>query len=288
MNDQPYKIITQGNLGSFHFEAIDQYFKDQQYDITSADSFLSLAKNLSSNEDLDFGVMAIENSIAGSIIANYKILREHQFRIVGEIYLPIHHNFMVLPGQSFKDISEVRSHPMALNQCLHFLNKYPHIKHVVSNDTASSAKLISTQGLKNVAAIASKSSAQLYGLYILAEKIQTSKINYTRFFILQTQDKDLRSGQFNKASIYLRTAHYKGSLLKVLKVIYEHNINLSKVQSYPIEGDLNKYYFYLDLEFDKLQQYENAILNLEKETQYLEVLGVYKNGLDDVIDYFKD
>jgi len=153
---------------------------------------------------------------------------------------------------------------------------------VNSKDTASSAQLIRELQIKNVAAIASKAAAELYGLEILGEKIQTSKVNYTRFFVLQTQDKELIKQDNNKASIYLRTAHKKGSLLEVLNAIYNQGINLSKLQSYPIESDLNKYYFHLDLEFETHYQYEKAIQDLEGVTKYLEVLGVYKNGIDKI------
>ena len=272
------KVVIQGIAGSFHYQAAQTYFNSANLDLVSTDSFLSLAENLKDDTSIDFGLMAIENSIAGSIIQNYKILRENRFRIVGELYLPIRHNLMALSGTSIENIIEVHSHPMALNQCVKFLKQYPDLKWVRSKDTASSAKQISEEKIKNRAAIASESAAKLYKLDILAEGIETSKVNYTRFVILQRDDRTVPEGQFDKASIYIRTPHKKGSLLKVLQKIYEADINLSKLQSYPIEGDLNQYYFYLDLEFDHLKQYEKVISELDQVTQHLEVLGVYKRG----------
>jgi len=271
-----FKLVTQGIPGSFHFEACHAYFEEADLDIVPVESFQELAQVLSGDDSADYGVMAIENSIAGSIIQNFKILRQYRFRIIGEVYLPIRHNLLVLPGTQMEDLTEVKSHPMALNQCLEFLENYPQIRKVSFTDTASSAKMIKEKNQKHTAAIASKAAAELYGLDILHSQIQTSDINYTRFVIMQSEDKVLPSGDFDKASIYLRTAHKKGSLLKVLQAIYDENINLSKLQSYPVEDDLNKYFFYLDLEFDDPQQYENAIAKLNRSTQHLEVLGVYK------------
>jgi len=270
------KLVTQGIPGSFHFEACRNFFKDEELEIISTDSFQELAKELTEDKSIDFGVMAIENSIAGSIIQNYKILRQHRFRIIGEIYLPIHHNLLVIPGVKIEELEEVKSHPMALNQCLKFLKNYPHIKLISTADTASSAKSVREKNKRKTAAIASLYSAELYGLEVLYDQIQTAKINYTRFVIIQNEDKVIPSGKFDKASIYLRTAHKKGSLLKVLQAIYDQDINLSKLQSYPVEDDLNKYYFYLDLEFKNLEQYEKAIAGIDEVTQHLEVLGVYK------------
>jgi len=274
-----YKIITQGIPGSFHFEATHKYFKDCDLDFVSADSFLQLASGCIQDKTIDYGVMAIENSIAGSIIKNYKILRENKFRIIGEIYLPIIHNLMAVKGQSIEDIREVRSHPMAINQCLDFLRANDIHKYITTTDTANSAKIISQNKEKGVAAIASSLSADIYNLEILQASIQSSKVNYTRFFIFQRQGSEVPSGKFDKASIYIRTTHQKGSLLKVLEVIYRHDINLSKLQSYPILDNLNKYYFYLDLEFDTSEQYEKVIPELIEATQELEILGVYVNGI---------
>lgn len=280
-----HSIVTQGIEGSFHYEAVRSYFKDEEICFLSATTFNELADVLSNNEDVRYGVMAIENSIAGSIIKNYRIIREQNFRIIGEKYLPIVHNLLVVPGQKIGDIKEVYSHPMALNQCLTYLNHHG-IKNLISTkDTAGSAKMLSERKLKSAAAIGSKASAEIYGLEILDAGIQTSKINYTRFFILQKEEAEVPIGDFNKASIYLRTAHKKGSLLKVLEKIYANDINLSKLQSFPIMDTINKYYFHLDLEFENRKKYEALIPDLEKVTQYLQVLGVYKNGIKELENF---
>ncbi len=276
MKDQ--KIIVQGFPGCFHEEAAIKYFGRNDFEVVPAISFPVLAEKLVANPNDHMAIIAIENSIAGSLLQNYRILRENQLRVVGEVYLRIRHNFMVLPGQSIEDIKEVHSHPMALNQCLDFLNQYPGIRMVEAEDTALSAKRIREEQLKGIAAIASETAAEIYDLEILGKGIETSDVNYTRFFIVQDGTQVLKTGSYNKASIYLRVSHQKGSLLKVLKVIYQYNINLSKLQSYPVLGEVNAYYFHLDLEFENKDEYSQAIEALNKETMILEILGVYKKA----------
>ena len=276
-------IVIQGIPGSFHYEAAQWIFPDEEVIIFSEQSFLQLGESLQNNLAIDYGVMAIENSTAGSIIQNYRIIRENRFRIVAEIYLPIIHNLISLPGQSIEDITEVRSHPMALNQCLGFLLQYPHLTQIATRDTASSVREIAENQTKGIAAIGSHSAAALYNLEIMHSAIQSSSINYTRFFLLQRDDRDVTVDSYNKASIYLRTTHQKGSLLKVLEKIYASDINISKLQSFPIEGNLNKYYFHLDLEFDNIENYKRVIPMIENVTQQLDVLGVYTNGIQDII-----
>lgn len=271
------KVIVQGYRGCFHQEAAESYF-DDQLEIVESLSFIEQANKFIDDTSIDFAAMAIENSIAGSILQNYRILRERRFRIIGEIYLAIHHNFMVLPGASIDQLTEVTSHPMAINQCLDFLSQYPNLRLIESEDTALSAKRISEGGLKSTAAIASKSAAKLYGLEILDASIQSSAVNYTRFFILQRDQDELPSGDFNKASIYCRVSHQPGSLMTVLKVLRDFNVNLSKLQSFPVLGKINEYYFYLDLEFFNLLQYESVIQELNDATTELEVLGLYRKG----------
>jgi len=272
------KIGIQGFPGCFHQEAAESYFGPEGLEVVPADSFIRLAEDLKSHTEIDFAMMAIENNIAGSILQNYRILRDYRFRIIGEIYLPIHHCLMCLPGQSIEDITEVHSHPMALNQCLQFLSKLPAIKMIESEDTALSALRIRENAITGVAAIGSASAAALYELEVLAKNIETSPNNYTRFFALQRDNAPIPLGDFNKASIYLKTNHNKGSLLKVLEVIYSHNINLSKLQSFPVEGIRDAYYFYLDLEYEQAEDYEAAMAGLEIHTLELEVLGVYKKS----------
>jgi len=211
-----------------------------------------------------------------------EILRENRFRVIGEVYLRIVHNLMALPEQKVDSLRTVASHPMAINQCLKYFRSYPNISLQESDDTALSAKRIREGLLPAEGAIASRRAADIYDLEILAAGIETSKTNYTRFFIVQHSDKALPDSAFNKASIYLRTSHEKGALLKVLEKIYSNNINLSKLQSFPILGEVNKYYFHLDLEFDGIADYENAIRELHDVTRMIEVLGVYqKQSYDD-------
>ena len=271
------RVVMQGFPGCFHQEAAEQFFEDQEIEFVASKSFYALANVLRDDRNVNYGIMAIENNIAGTILQNYKILRDYRFRIVGEIYLPIHHNLIVHPGISIEEIEEVHSHPMALNQCLEFLEQYPFLQLVNQEDTALSVKNIADKKWKNIAAIGSSKAASLYNLSILNHNIETSKNNHTRFFILQNDSLSLPKGEFNKASVYIRTSNAKGSLLNVLQVVYDNNINLSKLQSYPIEGKINSYYFYLDLEFESVQDYEQTIKDLEPFTIELEVMGVYRS-----------
>jgi len=271
------KVVVQGFKGCFHQEAAEHYFKSD-LEIVETISFDDLAKKFNADQSIDYAIMAIENSIAGSILQNYRILREYRFRILGEINMAIHHNLMVLPGSRIDDIQEICSHPMALNQCLDFLSDFERVRLVESEDTALSAKRIRDGQLEQVAAIASKSAAELYELEIIAESIETSKVNYTRFFILQRDLDQIPEGSFNKASIYCRVGDEPGSLLKTLEVLREFNVNLSKLQSFPVLGKLSEYYFHMDLEFFDLSQYEKVIKALNDVTIELEVLGLYNKG----------
>ncbi len=269
------KVIVQGFPGCFHEEAAHKYFGQLPLEIVPARTFSDLAHTLVHQPDDHIAIIAIENSIAGSLLQNYRIIRENHLRVIGEVYLRIEHHMMALAGQSIDDIYEVHSHPMALNQCLDFLRNYPQIRLVEKEDTALSAKVIRDENVKGVAAIASKTAAGIYDMNILAEGIETSKINYTRFFITQDSTQPLVLADFDKASIYLRVPHRKGSLVKVLQSISDHNINVSKLQSYPVLGEVNTYYFHLDLEFDDLDDYENCIDDLQEITDMIEIIGLY-------------
>jgi len=185
---------------------------------------------------------------------------------------------MTLPQQQISEIKEVHSHPMALNQCLEFLSKYPHIRLVESDDTALSAKNIRDKNLENVAAIASETAASIYNLEILNRGIETSNVNYTRFFIIQDGIQLLPKGEFDKASIFMRVSHEKGSLLRALECIYNNEINLSKLQSFPVLGKVNEYYFHMDLEFNDFKKYQKMMKEIESATLMVEVLGVYKKA----------
>lgn len=273
-------VIVQGYHGCFHEEAAKLYFQSDQLDIIESRTFTDLADKLSQHPASHIGIMAIENSIAGSLLQNYRIIREHHFRVIGECYLRIRHQLLCLPGQTMEDIVEVHSHPMAINQCLDFFQDYPHIKLVEKEDTALSAKNIKEHNLKGVAAIASQTAGKLYQMQTLAANIESSEHNYTRFFILQDGGQALPEAEHNKASIYIRVPHLRGSLAQVLQRIEQNHINVSKLQSYPVLGEPNEYYFHLDLEFRQWQDYQQCIHELQEVTSMIEVIGVYtKNQL---------
>lgn len=221
-------------------------------------------------------VMAIENSIAGSIMPNYTLLMESSLTIVGEIYVQIHHQLMALPGTKMEDLKEVHSHYMAIQQCRNFFSAYPDIHLVETADTALAARDIAENGLKNTAAIASLTAAELYNLEILARGIETVKNNYTRFLILSRDAASVEEP--NKASVHFRVSHEPGSLLKALKVISENGLNLSKIQSFPVIEEEWRYYFHCDLEFENIEQFEKARTGLVGVTEMLRVLGVYHKG----------
>jgi len=273
------KLVVQGFPGSFHDEVARNYFGHNHVEIIPAQSFNILAQLLSEDHSIHYGIMAIENSIAGSILQNYKILREYGFWISGEANLRINHQLMALPGQSIEDLHTVESHPMAIYQCTAFFNAHRHISLIESADTALSAQKVANQSLKGVGAIASKLAAELYGLEIIAPDIEMSKVNYTRFIIISRQAEYTSLGNANKASIYLRVPHNHGSLLKVIECIAEYKINISKLQSFPVTGEMNTYYFHLDLEFEKIDQYENCIEEVRKVSTGLEELGIYTKAI---------
>lgn len=273
------KVVIQGLAGSFHDEVAREYFGNNRINVVSASSFEGVAKILNQDNSIHYGVMAIENSIAGSLLQNYRILRENDFWISGEIYHKIQHQLLALPGQSIEDINIVESHPMALLQCTNFLSQYEHIKVIESSNTAVSAKKISDNQLKGTATIASNTAADIYGLEKLFENVQNKQINYTRFVVFSREPQYSSIGVADKASIYIRVPHDKGSLLKAIQDIARHDINISKLQSYPVSGELNTYYFHIDLEFKNINQYESCIEDLKQSTTALEELGVYKNGI---------
>jgi prephenate dehydratase len=221
--------------------------------------------------------MAIENSIAGSILPNYNLLQKSNLRVAGEVYLQIRQNLLVNPGVQLEDIREVHSHPMAILQCIDFLEKY-NWKLVETEDTALSARHIHQKRHKHAAAIASKLAAELYELELLAPNIHTMKNNYTRFLVLQRADMVTTIADANKASVNFHTDHSRGSLAKVLTCIAEGGINLSKLQSFPIPGSNWEYSFHADMEFDSIEQFEAIIAAIRPMTAALQVYGIYKNG----------
>jgi len=267
------KIIIQGYPGSFHDLTSSIYFGADQYDPLVADTFEILGRSLRNNLSLDYAVMAIENNIAGTILENYRILREYDLNIIGEVYLRIEQNLMALPGQCISEIQEVHSHPMALRQSRPFLNKHSHLKVVESIDTALSARKIAQNNLKGIAAIASRRAAEIYKLNIIADSIETHKSNYTRFFILSRDNVAVEN--YDKASLWMVAPLLQGSLASALNVIQAHDINLSKLQSFPIMGRYKQYYFHLDLEFDQVEKYKACLTELKKTVDEIKVLGEY-------------
>lgn len=275
---QVYRIAIQGGYGAFHETAANHYFEGQEIEIIPRETFKELMVSLRKNE-ADFGIMAIENNIAGSILPNYKLLAESNKRIIGEIYMRIEQNLVALPGQKIEDINEVFSHPMAILQCQDFFEQYPHIRLIDSNDTALSAQKIKEEQLQGVGAIASAFAAEKYKLDILFKGIETNKNNYTRFLILQYNDENLivQNG-VNKASIHFALAHQIGSLSKILSILSFYDINLSKIQSMPIVGRDWIYLFYVDLDFDDYGRYRQSIEAIKPFTSNLGVLGEYRKG----------
>lgn len=223
------------------------------------------------------GIMAIENSLAGSILPNYNLLQKSPLKIVGEIYLRINQNLLINPGVKIEDIREVHSHPMALLQCIEYLEKY-NWKLIETEDTALSAKHIHQHRSKHIAAIASKLAADLYNLEVAAPNIHTLKNNYTRFLVLERPETAREVEGADKASINFHTDNSKGSLAKVLSKIAEGDINLSKLQSFPIPGSDWKYSFHADLEFNGLEQFNKVIKDIQPLTEALKIYGVYKKG----------
>lgn len=269
------KVSIQGYEGSFHQIAAMEYL-GKDVEVIPCDTFREVVKIASDSKQSDGGFMAIENSIAGSILPNYSLLQKSKLKIAGEIYLQIHQNLMVNPGVSTEDIREVHSHPMALLQCMDYLEKHPSWKLVETEDTALSAKHVHQHRSKHVAVIASKLAAELFNLKLLAPKIQSNKNNYTRF--LYVQPLNIKNEEANKASINFHTDHSKGSLARVLTRIAEGDINLSKLQSVPIPEQEWKYSFHADMEFDSIDQYEKVMAQIKTITESLTVLGVYKKG----------
>jgi prephenate dehydratase len=267
-------VAIQGYEGSFHQVAARSFF-GKQVEILPCATFTEVIKEASSKKNTRGGIMAIENSIAGSILPNYNLLQKSNLYVSGEVYLQIDQHLMVNPGVKISDIKEVHSHPMALLQCTGYLNKHAW-RLVETEDTALSAKHVHQRKSKHIAAVAGSLAAELFGLKIISPNIHDVKNNYTRFLVLQQKETEVDGA--NKASINFHTDHAKGSLAKVLSLIAEAGVNLSKLQSFPIAGSQFKYGFHADLEFDQLNQYNDVMEELKMRTAYLRVLGVYKKG----------
>ncbi len=270
------RIAIQGIKGSNHYQVARNFYGDE-IELVECLSFDSLVDELL-KKNAELGIMAIENTIAGSIIPNYALVYHNKLHIIGEYYLNIHHNLMVLRGQGIKDVREVHSHPMALLQCKEFFRDHPHIKLVEDVDTAETARRIQRNQLRDIAAIAPVVAAQLYDLEIIAPEIQTIKNNMTRFIIIKTKNRELPREEINKASVRFLTDHKRGSLATVLNVMSDCNLNLTKIQSLPIIDIPWKYAFFVDVTFEAFDHFEKAKSLLNIMTEEFQVLGEYKNA----------
>ena len=272
------RIAIQGGLGAFHEIAAMNYFENEQIEIVPRNTFKDLFKALKQGL-VDYGITAIENSLAGSILPNYTLLLESKMKIIGEIFLRIKQNLVALPGESIESITEVYSHPMAILQCFKFFEEYPHIKLIDSEDTALSAKMIYDKQLKGVGAISSLLAAKKYHLDVIASGIETNKMNYTRFLILQAKNGGpIKIQNVNKSSITFALAHKIGSLSKVLSILSYYGINLAKIQSMPIIGEDWEYQFFVDVEIEDYKMYKQSLEAIKPFTDGLHILGEYQKG----------
>ena len=269
-------IAIQGAEGSNHHKVARDFYGDN-IELKECMSFDAIVAHLLEGSATD-GVMAIENTIAGSIIPNYALIDSNNLHIVGEEYLNIHHHLMALPDQTINSINEVWSHPMALLQCKEFFKKHPHIKLVEDVDTAEVAKRIAKENIKGIAAIAPKIAAEIFGLQVLEDDIQTIKDNSTRFVIVQTQLPAHSIEGINKASLKFELSHKRGSLAAVLNVLSDCKMNLTKIQSLPVIETPWKYSFFVDITFDDYTEYQKLVKIIDIMAEDFKILGTYKNG----------
>ena len=267
------EVAIQGKQGSFHHIVAQKYFGDA-LSLVPCDTFDATVASLVANT-ADQAVMAIENSIAGSIIPNYALIDQNDLKIVGEYGLSIHHNFMALPGQTLSDIKEVHSHPMALLQCKNFFLQDPDIRLVEAEDTAEEAQRISKNQIKGIGAIASQEAADLYQLTVFASSIQTIKNNVTRFVIVQKKGDLVPETQINKAALKFTLDHQRGSLAAVLNVMSDCQLNLTKIQSLPVIETPGKYAFFVDVTFEDFSHYDKARKLIAIMASKFKILGEY-------------
>ena len=268
------KVAIQGIATSFHEVAAQTYFGDSIESVECL-SFHALCESLK-KEESDFAVMAIENSIAGSILPNYFLLQEYHFSIIGEVYLPIHMHLLVLPGVTLNDVKCIESHPMAIRQCNDFLFRLRNVEIRESDDTAVSARKVKENKLTNTAAIANEHAAKKFGLQILEKRIETNKKNFTRFLILAKGRQTAHNS--NKASLCFEVANEVGSLAEALMTLKNNLINLTKIQSIPIVGKPSEYSIHIDVEWKKRKNYDTALQEILRQVRNLNVLGEYKSA----------
>ena len=274
------KIAIQGVKGSYHDIAAHKYFKDEEIELICCNTFEEVFAQMKKDSDV-IGVIAIENTIAGSLLHNYELLRESGTTIIGEHKLRISHSIMCLPEDNWEDLTEVNSHPVALAQCRDFLHNHQELKVVETEDTAGSAENIRKNNLRGHAAICSKYAAELYDMKILEEGIETNKHNFTRFLIISNPwlaDELKDRSKVNKANIVFSLPHSEGSLSQVLSIFSFYKINLTKIQSLPIIGREWEYMFYVDVMFNDYLRYKQSIDAVTPLTKALKILGEYAEG----------
>jgi len=280
MNDKMIKVFIQGFEGSNHDLAAREYFGHLPIEVIPCMTFRELFDRLTASPSM-FGLVAMENTLAGSLLPNYNLMRKSGMRILGEQKMRISHQLLALPGQNLSDLNEVHSHPMALAQCEDFLLKHPHLKLIETEDTALSAKMIRKESRKGIAAIASRLAGQLFDLDILASDIESNPHNFTRFLLVGHAEQT-HSGMLplieniNKSSLVFSLPHESGSLSRVLSVLAFYGVSLTKIQSLPVIGKEWEYLFYIDLGFSDYHRYRQSLDAIRPLSIGLEVLGEYE------------
>ncbi len=272
------KVVIQGYPGAFH-EIAARFYYDEEIEIVPADTFDEVVSLVQNNAGADVGLMAIENSIAGSLLYNYDLINKSSLTISGEIFLRIKHNLLALQGTGIQDLTEVHSHHMAIAQCKEFFRFHPHIKLVETKDTAESAKRISELQLPHIGALASDLAAKLYDLEIVVPGVETNKRNYTRFIVLDHFMNAPSDHAFDKVSLSFAVSHEIGSLYRALKVLNDLGANLTKIQSAPIAGRPFEYLFFVDFMLEDQEKFGVLIQGLSETTKGLKILGRYKAGV---------
>ena len=274
------RIAIQGVKGCFHEQAARQFYAEHGHivpDIVECLTFDGLYKTIDADK-ADAAVMAIENTVSGGLLPNFELLRKYDRKIKGEVFLRIQQNLMAIPGQKIEDIKEVRTHYMAINQTREFFKDYPWIRLVESEDTAKAAADVAAEGIKGVGAVASTLAAELYGLEILAESIETYKQNFTRFLIFD-DSIEVDPSKVNKSSMCFTLPHTPGSLAHVLTILSFYGMNLTRIQSLPIPGQEWQYFFYVDIKFEDYTRYEQALAAVRPLMEDLTILGEYVSAV---------
>ena len=278
------KVAIQGIAGCYHDIAARNYYEGEEIEIIPCNTFPDVISTIKKDPSV-VGLMAIENTIAGSLLQNHELIRESGLKVTGEYKLRISHSLVALPGTSIHDITEVNSHPIALMQCTEFLNTLPNAKVVEKEDTAMSARWIAENHIEGHAAICGKLAAEIYGMEVLAEGIETNKRNFTRLLSIADRwvaDEIMRDVDKNKSSLVFAVPHTSGSLSKVLAVLSFYDMNLTKIQSLPIIGREWEYLFYVDLTFTDYARYQKALDAIQPLTKDLKILGEYAEGKQSV------